>query len=80
MNVRNMTLGSKIAAAVPGGTNSAQEAPNTGVNTAGGFSFANLSGDVADVTTGRFTLGTVGVVVVAMVLFYIYTRSVQGGG
>lgn len=80
MNVRSMTLGSKIAAAVPGGTNSAQEAPNTGQNTANGFSFASIGSDVDSVTTGRLTLSTVGIVIAAMVGFYWLTRNAQGGG
>lgn len=81
-SARSMTLGSKIAAALPGGTDSAYEAPNSGANTASGFSMASIGGanPVGDVTTGRITLGSVGLVVLGMMLFYVYTRSVQGGG
>lgn len=77
-NVRGMTLGSKIAASVAP-TNSAQEAPNTGQNTAG-VSFSAVRGELDDATTGRITLGVINLVVLGMVVFYLYTRSAQGGG
>lgn len=36
--------------------------------------------EVADATTGRITLGVVNLTILAMIGFYVWTRSAQGGG
>lgn len=36
--------------------------------------------EVADATTGRVTLGIVNLTILAMIGFYVWTRSAQGGG
>jgi hypothetical protein len=78
-NVRNMTLGSKVAA-IAAPTNSAQEAPNSGRNTATGFSLGAARSELDDAMTGRITLAILDLVILGMVVFYLYTRSAQGGG
>lgn len=47
--------------------------------TRGGVSFASVSAELADATTGRITLGVVNLVILGMIGFYIWTRSAQGG-
>lgn len=44
------------------------------------FNFAPAIGEIGDVTTGRITLGLVNLTILALVGFYVWTRSAQGGG
>jgi hypothetical protein len=76
MNVRNMTLGSRVAIPV----DAAQPAANTGQNTASGFSVAAASSEISDAMTGRITLAVIEGVIILGIVFYLYTHSVQGGG
>ncbi len=48
-----------------------------GTVTAVGTSIGN---DIDDLRAGRFTLGAVGLSVVVLIAFYMWTRSAQGGG
>jgi hypothetical protein len=36
--------------------------------------------EVSDVMTGRVTLGLINLTILAMIGFYVWTRSAQGGG
>lgn len=36
--------------------------------------------ELSDITTGRITLGAINFVILAMIGFYFWTRSAQGGG
>lgn len=50
-------------------------------NTAGGrISVAPALSEVSDAMTGRITLGMVNLTILAMLGFYYWTRSAQGGG
>lgn len=44
------------------------------------INFGPALGEIGDVTTGRITLGMVNLTILALVGFYIWTRSAQGGG
>lgn len=49
----------------------------------GGTDRINLSpalSEIGDATTGRITLGMVNTTILAMILFYYWTRTAQGGG
>lgn len=41
--------------------------------------FSAVTAELGDVTTGRITLGLVNFTILAMIGFYVWTRSVQGG-
>lgn len=42
------------------------------------FSGAAIAGEINDVASGRATLGLIGVSIVALVAFYVWTHGVQG--
>lgn len=45
----------------------------------GGLSFSAAQHEISDITTGRVTLALVDLALIALVGFYIWTRSSQGG-
>lgn len=68
-----------------GAVNAAPTAPSNGSGgegalNVGPLNFSAAANEISDVTTGRITLGMVNLTIVAMLAFYIWTRSVQGGG
>ena len=48
--------------------------------TSSGITIQPALSEVSDVTTGRITLGLINLTVLAMIGFYVWTRSAQGGG
>jgi hypothetical protein len=51
-----------------------------GILPIGGVSVAPAVSELSAVTTGRITLGMVNFALLAMIGFYLWTRSAQGGG
>lgn len=65
--------------------NAAPTAPGNGSGGEGALAigplnFSSAVAEIGDVTTGRITLGMVNFTILAMIAFYIWTRSAQGGG
>lgn len=57
-------------------------APNSGVGPSSSASvvdFSSARNDVSDAMAGRFTLAMLDLIVLALIGFYIYTKSAQGG-
>lgn len=69
-----------------GGGGNVQAPPTTPSNGSGGpgvlgtFSVTPAVNEVADAATGRITLAMVDLTILAMIGFYLWTRSAQGGG
>lgn len=65
--------------------NAAPASPESGSGgagrlTVGPLNFGPAVGEIGDITTGRITLGMVNFTILAMIGFYYWTRSAQGGG
>lgn len=45
-----------------------------------GINLSPALSEIGDATTGRITLGMVNTTILAMLLFYYWTRTAQGGG
>lgn len=69
-----------------GGTvNAPPTAPSNGSGGEGALNIGPLNiapvvGEIGDATTGRITLGMVNLTILALIGFYWWTRSAQGGG
>lgn len=68
--------------------NAAPTAPGNGSGGAGsllsggesdGLSFKDAQSEIGDALAGRITLGIVNLSILAMIGFYVYTRSIQAG-
>lgn len=71
----NGIVGNGGAPAAPGnGSGGPGTLPGTSI------SFAPALGELGDITTGRVTLAAVNLTILAMLGFYYWTRSAQGGG
>lgn len=53
---------------------------NNAAASGGGVSIRPALDEIGDVTTGRITLGLINLTILAMIGFYVWTRSAQGGG
>lgn len=70
-----------------GSVNAAPTAPSNGsggegallAGAGGGLSVAPARGEITDALAGRITLGVINLTILAMVGFYVYTRTVQNG-
>lgn len=51
-----------------------------GILSLGGVSVSPVVSELSAVTTGRITLGMVNFALLALIGFYVWTRSAQGGG
>lgn len=71
-----------------GAANAAPTAPSNGsggegmiqlATVGGGFDASPAKGELSDALAGRITLGAINLTILALIGFYIYTRSVQAG-
>lgn len=82
-------MGGNRRRGIGGGGSNAQAAPTAPGNGSGGPGVlmggtANVSAaagdEITDLMAGRITLGLVNITILALIGFYIWTRSAQGGG
>ena len=66
-----------VRAAVAGGGGTAAVA--SGPSGGSGVSFADARSDVSAGMSGRISLAMLDTIILAMILFYIWTRNAQGG-
>jgi hypothetical protein len=73
-----------IGSGAAGIVNAPPTAPGNGSGGAGALGSvpgaSAARGEIDDLLAGRLTLSGVGIVVIALVAFYVWTRSAQGGG
>lgn len=79
-------IGGQNGRNAPGSGGVVQTPPTNPGNGSGGAgilglptSLAGARAELADVTTGRITLGVINIALVSVIAFYFWTRSVQGG-
>lgn len=70
--------GNSNAAPVAPGNGSGGAGP-LGLTADGGPNLGPAKGEISDALAGRITLGVVNLTIVALLAFYIYTRSTQNG-
>lgn len=70
-----------------GAANAAPVAPGNGsggagtlgLGNGGSLEFSAARSEISDALAGRITLGVVNLTILAMIGFYVYTRSIQAG-
>lgn len=71
--------GSGVNAAPVAPGNGSGGAGALGIGNGGGLEFSAARGEISDALAGRITLSIVNLTILAMVGFYVYTRSIQAG-
>lgn len=72
------SIGAANAAPTAPGNGSGGEG-TLGIGNGGGLEFSAARGEISNAMAGRITLGVINLTILALVGFYVYTRSIQAG-